>query len=523
MGVIMKLNRKYIIDMSAKEARTFLLKPSSYVTIQLPEYFSFEVALKSAKNKLRNRDIEHFINKKKLVNDEDANYTILLNKDGSYDWRPIQIIHPLLYVDLVNFITEEENWNILQNRFISFRRDKRIECISIPVESTSEKSDTAETILNWWEGLEQNSIVRSLQFSYCIKTDVTNCYGSIYTHTIDWSVRGKEEAKKDQSKNSFGAKLDSKIRQLQCNQTNGIPQGGVLFDFIAEIVLGYADLLLSEKLSQLKLSDWKIIRYRDDYRIFSNKKEEAEIIVKELSDVLSMLNMHFNSKKTKFTENIIEEAIKPDKRYWNSKIPVIMVKKMDNKTKGNKKRKEYIYHLSLQKHLLEILWLAHKYPNSGSLKKALGDFSNRLDDYEAIDGSLPLISIVANIISNNPTTIPSGMGVISRLLSKENKSKNKSNEQISKIVNQIDNKLESTPNLGFLQIWLQRISLLTGEKYGFKEGMCETVIDDSVSIWDSSWIIGKYKTPSIVLGEKIDSLLPEIPKSLFDVFDTYDA
>ncbi|WP_318766919.1 RNA-directed DNA polymerase [Lactiplantibacillus carotarum] len=293
----MKEKRKKITDMSAEEARTFLLKPNSYVTLQLPEYFSFQAVLKGAEDKLKNGQIESMMEKKKLLSTEDVNHTILINKDGGYDWRPIQIIHPLLYVDLVHFVTTAEHWDELMKRFRLFQKDKKIECISIPVESNTRKSDTAETILNWWEGLEQNSIVKSLQFSYCIKTDVTNCYGSIYTHTLDWAIRGKEVAKKDQKVRSFGAKLDQKIRQMQCNQTNGIPQGGILFDFIAEIVLGYSDFLLSKELTKLNISEWRVIRYRDDYRIFSNKKEEAELIVKKLSDILSNLNMHFNSKK----------------------------------------------------------------------------------------------------------------------------------------------------------------------------------------------------------------------------------
>lgn len=35
---------------------------------------------------------------------------------------------------------------------------------------------------------------------------------------------------------------------MQHNQTNGIPQGSVLMDFVAEIVLGYVDLRLSKEL-----------------------------------------------------------------------------------------------------------------------------------------------------------------------------------------------------------------------------------------------------------------------------------
>jgi hypothetical protein len=59
-------------------------------------------------------------------------------------------------------------------------------------------------------------------------------------------------------------------------QTNGIPQGSVLMDFIAEMVLGYIDERLSQCLD--KKMDYRIIRYRDDYRIFTNSKTYALLI-----------------------------------------------------------------------------------------------------------------------------------------------------------------------------------------------------------------------------------------------------
>ena len=41
-------------------------------------------------------------------------------------------------------------------------------------------------------------------------------------------------------------------------------------DLIAEMVLGYADEQLTEKLTEQKIENYKILRYRDDYRIFAN-------------------------------------------------------------------------------------------------------------------------------------------------------------------------------------------------------------------------------------------------------------
>jgi hypothetical protein len=60
------------------------------------------------------------------------------------------------------------------------------------------------------------------------------------------------------------------MQGMNYGQTNGIPQGSVLMDFIAEMVLGYIDERLSECLD--KNMNYHIIRYRDDYRIFTNNK-----------------------------------------------------------------------------------------------------------------------------------------------------------------------------------------------------------------------------------------------------------
>ena len=73
---------------------------------------------------------------------------------------------------------------------------------------------------------------------------------------------------------------------MRWGQTNGIPQGSALMDFLAEIVLGYADELLGEKLEEEDIDDYHVIRYRDDYRIFTNSKEDAEAIARYLTVIL---------------------------------------------------------------------------------------------------------------------------------------------------------------------------------------------------------------------------------------------
>ncbi|MFQ1792184.1 RNA-directed DNA polymerase [Aeromonas veronii] len=101
---------------------------------------------------------------------------------------------------------------------------------------------------------------------------------------------------------------------MRWGQTNGIPQGSALIDFIAEIVLGYCDKLLSEKLRKEKITDYNIIRYRDDYRIFTNSKEDAEAIARYLTVILQGVGLQLNVSKTSLSEDIILSSMKPDKQ-----------------------------------------------------------------------------------------------------------------------------------------------------------------------------------------------------------------
>ncbi|HHJ0409761.1 TPA: RNA-directed DNA polymerase, partial [Enterococcus faecium] len=317
----MTRTRKSILEMNHQEAKQFFLKTSSFFSTSLPNYIDLSVGIEKAVDLLKNKPFTELVRHKRSLSEAvDVNHRILANKDGNYAWRPLQILHPLVYVDLVNGITQKNNWNHIKNKFEEFQADKRIECISLPVESISSKSDTAETILNWWENLEQAQISYALEYDYCIHSDITDCYSSMYTHTIPWAVHSKEWAKTHRKDTQgVGNLIDSKIRYLQNGQTNGIPQGNVLMDFVAEIVLGYADKMLLNKIEKTEIKEFKILRYRDDYRIFSVRKDQAEVIIRLLSEVLSDLNLKLNSNKTFLSDNIILDAIKPDKIYWDLK------------------------------------------------------------------------------------------------------------------------------------------------------------------------------------------------------------
>src|SRR5690625_337627 len=109
-------NSRNILEMSNIGARNFLLKKESYFTLSLPEYFELSHLLNSARNIMgvpenpNYKDAEllnsHILGYRQR---DDLNYIIYTSKDGLYSWRPLTIINPFLYIDLVDYITLEED------------------------------------------------------------------------------------------------------------------------------------------------------------------------------------------------------------------------------------------------------------------------------------------------------------------------------------------------------------------------------------------------------------------------------
>lgn len=232
-------------------------------------------------------------------------------------------------------------------------------------------------------------------------------------------------------------------------QTNGIPQGSTLMDFIAEIVLGYADLELSKRLEKntsLKKEKYhfKIIRYRDDYRIFTLSPQQSSIIAKELSEVLSDLNFKINSQKTIDNDDLVLAALKPDKIHW------IYYKRRT---------------ANIQKWLLQLYILSEKFPDSGTLLKEVKQFLSWLQKQEErkerreIPNQDVLISILVNLAFKNPRLYPFVTSSISFLIYTWNHL-----EEPSEIISKIYKKFRELPNTDYLDIWLQRLTLKVDKK-----------------------------------------------------------
>ncbi|MGK9369408.1 RNA-directed DNA polymerase [Melioribacter sp. Ez-97] len=457
---------KNVLDLTPSKAKNFFLKEESYINYSLPHYFTFKEVLSKIDEKINGKKLSDF-SLSSASDYEDVNYQLFSNKDGKYAWRPFQIIHPALYVSLVQNITKKENWSLIRERFKFFRENPKIECFSIPmVSEEKKKTDKEIQIYTWWQQIEQRSLAFALEYKYILHTDITDCYGTIYTHSIPWALHTKDEAKKKENRNNkklIGVIIDQHLRDMNYGQTNGIPQGSTLMDLIAEMVLGYIDSLLTDKIKEKNISEYHILRYRDDYRVFTNNPFEAEVIAKLLSEILTSLGMKLNAEKTKVTDNVIKSSVKPDKLYWIQ----------HQRKTGNK-----------QKWLIQLYLLGEQFPNSGVLDTQVNDFLLFLERNKRKDKNIEtLISIISEIAFRNPRVAPRAIAIMSLFLKQI-----KSQDEQKKIIKKIHNKFLQLPNSSLLEIWFQRLYLKIDSTITYNELLSKKVMDVETKIWNSEWL-----------------------------------
>lgn len=374
--------------------------------------------------------------------------------------------------------------------------------MSLPVQSTSDHKDRAEQIAQWWHDVEQRSIELSLDYEYLIQTDITDCYGAIYTHSIAWALHTKPEAKKKENRTNrdlIGNIIDSCIQDMRNGQTNGIPQGSVMMDFIAEMVLGYADQELSARLQhEGNIQDYHILRYRDDYRVFVNSPQVGEAIVKLIAETTTELGLKLNTLKTKANSDVVRASMKSDKLAW-------MARKQTDRR--------------LQKHLLVIHNHAAEFPNSGSLTIALNEFHKRVSRVKSLSESpKPLIAIVVDIAFRNPRTYAICAAILSRLLSFI-----ETNEERLDIIKRIRQKFTQIPNTGHMQIWLQRVTFPLDRSIDYEETICKLVAGSTSSLWNNEWISSRELREAVDATKVVDvtirdDIAPVIPLQEVELF-----
>lgn len=518
-----------IIELSARDALDTLMSNDFYCTTELPEYFDFSGVLKYAADSIGAKSLDECICGDCLPESvHGVNLDVITNKDGRYAVRPLTLANPFLYYMLARDICKDSAWTAIKECFKLYSYEHITAC-AIPVVKVDDKPEPfkgATSILNWWNSMEQRSIELSLKYSYMFMTDITNCFGQINPETIGWALARKDTPFQTKRNDHIAANIQRYLRAMQQGKNIGIPQGSALFSFIAEIILGYTDMLLSQEISkaqsQGKLPDdleYEILRYVDDYRIFCNDRDALEMISYMLQHILERFNFRMNSSKTRTSTELIADSVKPDKAFYIFNTPI--ESKQTYKDENGRERKERGYDFDgFQKHLLFIYEFSRRYPNSGQLVSQLEAFSKRVEDQlstktksrgvQTIDlefgkvseetetkeykGHLwenisAMVAIAVEIAANNLRAANNALKIASQLLADMHEEDQQKKKEIIELIYK---KLKRIPNSAFLQVWLQNITHTTdnwskGEVYDMP--LCKVVAEQPVSLWNNQWLI----------------------------------
>lgn len=521
---------KNVLSLESKDAMDFFLRSEQYHGFELPEYFVFDELLQNIKEVVEDKPYEECLQdglSPEILSD--VNLDILLNKDGRYAVRPIILANPFLYYFLVREICNEQSWPLIKNLFEKFHVPHITSCALPIIPKEKEPFHKSTTIINWWSSMEQRSIELSLEYRYMFVTDITNCYGSVNPQAFDWAFSFKGTEHEHKTEYPISKNIQKFLRAFQQGRNIGIPQGSAIFDFIGEIILGYSDLLLHEAIQREGITaSYEIIRYRDDYRIFCNDKDELEKISYILQHVLENLNFRMNSKKTKISDSIVTDAVKPDKLTYIYNTPIF-----------NKKGCDFD---SFEKHLLYILMFARQYPDSGSIRTMLSDIDKRMEDwlkpYEEEVTTIPILeddepktekitkqrrivggsiramsAICTQIALENVGCCHYALRVLSRMVDSLKDEKEK-----SAIINLVYSKLCNQPNSDYNQLWLQNITYQQDKKNGtspYKMRLCRVVAGDkNVELWNNKWVkpelLSNLHVNRIVNAETLKKITPVI-------------
>lgn len=151
-------------------------------------------------------------------------------------------------------------------------------------------------------------VLRSVGARFTLLTDVSNFYPSVYTHAVDWAVRGKSAAKKDRTARSIGGRLDALLRRARGNQTVGISIGPDTSWLISEVVLGRVDAAIQRRHPEVSRH---ALRWVDDMVFYASSHGLAEDILGHYEEELAKFELSLNPLKTS-----IQAGIKPYQDEW---------------------------------------------------------------------------------------------------------------------------------------------------------------------------------------------------------------
>ncbi len=195
--------------------------------------------------------------------------------------RVCSIPHPLAYSKLALCI--HRNWH----------RIPRIDSNSNSRSWPRRHRDGRIFIMSYDDWSERTQIDSDLRFGrrFIVRTDITNFFPSIYTHSIPWALVGFDRAKRDRSRSNYWFnRIDLYTRFMKRNETQGILIGPATSNLISEVIL--------ERVDRNLRVEFDFVRYCDDYTAYCYTLEEAENFRSQLRKELAEFKLLLNIAKT---------------------------------------------------------------------------------------------------------------------------------------------------------------------------------------------------------------------------------
>lgn len=268
---------------------------------------------------------------------------------SSFYRRVTRIVSPISYYFLAKDICKY--WDKIQ---IHYAKSK----ISL---STPKISPSLRAIeISKFNELYEEKIIRSTGYRYVLITDISSFFPSIYTHSIPWALHGKNIAKSHRNKSDayYGNILDLRSMGIQDQQTIGLPIGPDTSHIIAEIISVAIDQELHSS-----LGEWPAgFRYVDDYFLFFDSREEADICLAKLTKAISNFELQINPSKTRIVE--VKELVEETWKYGLKKLDV---------SDQRKKQKNDIHN-----YFETLFALEKKYSDESLIKYGLKQLSSKI-------------------------------------------------------------------------------------------------------------------------------------------------
>lgn len=229
---------------------------------------------------------------KGVIKSEKTEWVSFENNRNNSLPRTLGIPNPFSYQALC--ITLKNNWNTLLNYFEVVTKNQKHKNSRVHIRKIKGTKSIFEMSYNNFtlDGQkEPNDIIDS---NYIVKTDISKCFESIYTHAIAWALVGKRVAKANKDKSTqYQNTIDRYTRLTTNDETHGLLIGPTSSNVLSEIILSKIDEGLQR---------FKYYRTIDDYVCFTKTLEEANDFIVSLKKELNDYGLSLNDKKTSITK-----------------------------------------------------------------------------------------------------------------------------------------------------------------------------------------------------------------------------